>query len=166
MASALTLWRRLVGSSGPSAPTAWLKGTDWLDWGAPYNIIAGESHHAATLKRLTGPVRESGYCRPVLVRLRREPRNEYDQNAIAAYVAGRVVGHLRRDLAAVLAPVMDDSDLKAVAVCGVLRGGWPDAPNVGCHLWIDRMIGVDSTLFGSLVDGWRAPWPPDPDELR
>lgn len=44
-----------------------------------------------------------------LVSLVRQPQNQYDSNAVmVANVYGEQVGHIKRDLAAAMAPVMDN----------------------------------------------------------
>jgi SWI/SNF-related matrix-associated actin-dependent regulator of chromatin subfamily A3 len=46
--------------------------------------------------------------------VRRQPRNPYDANAIAVYTpqGGVQVGHIKREVAAVLAPLMDSAGLR------------------------------------------------------
>jgi hypothetical protein len=41
------------------------------------------------------------------VTISRDTRNDYDENAIAVFVQGKKVGHIKRDDAALLAPIMD-----------------------------------------------------------
>jgi hypothetical protein len=61
--------------------------------------VAGESYHRDALARasqsLTAEERTAGRGY-VLARLVREPKNQYDPNAVAVHVEGRLVGHVPR----------------------------------------------------------------------
>jgi hypothetical protein len=139
--------------------------SEWLQWPAPANIVAGESHHVRALEGLTGKPREAGYCKPVVVVLEREPHNKYDDNAVVALVDGHAVGYLRRTIAAIVGPQMDSAGLRMLTVAGALRGGWSDAPNVGCHVWLDRSIGPTIAFAPDMCTEWVAAWPPDWEEF-
>lgn len=45
---------------------------------------------------------------PVPVELVREPNNPFDLNAVGVHVEGRMLGHLPRDIAAIVGPKLDD----------------------------------------------------------
>jgi hypothetical protein len=94
----------------------------------------------------------------------REPANPYDGNAIGVEVAGRVVGHVRRAIAAQLAPALDVGRCPRFTVCGVIRGGSDEAPSLGVHLWLDRRLsdGPDVNLEEGLLE---VGWPPGEREL-
>jgi hypothetical protein len=141
-------------------PRDWIERHAWLSWEAPRNYIAGEASYLKALERLTGPPCPDGYCLPVVVRLVREPRNEYDANAIRAEVAGTRIGYLRRHLAAQLAPGIDRARMTEFHVAGLLRGGSTRTPNVGCHVWLDRSVTDDGPAITlPQEDEWTVPWP-------
>jgi hypothetical protein len=58
---------------------------------------------------------------PFAVYFKREPKNQYDPNAIAVFVAGgnflenMHIGYLRKELAAVLAPKLDNGEAQLPA---------------------------------------------------
>jgi hypothetical protein len=127
------------------------------------NHVAGESHHEAALRELTGPPRANGYLVPVEVVCVREPRNEYDRNAFRVEVGGRQVGHLRATIAAQLAPALDRTRCSSFTVCGVLRGGSRSARNVGVHVWLDRRT-TPGPVIQQLDHGGEVSWPPHHEE--
>ncbi|MFE4078262.1 HIRAN domain-containing protein [Paenarthrobacter sp. YIM B13468] len=63
--------------------------------------------------------------------LLREPKNEWDADAVAVYGKGRKVGHLSAAKAAALAPIFDALDYDAFRV-----GGASVSPN-SSNLWVD-----------------------------
>lgn len=141
----------------------WTERSVWIEWEPPRNFVAGESHHIDALSALTGPVRKNGYLVPVSVRFVREPHNPYDSNALRAEVEGRLVGYLGRALAAQVAPVVDRFGCREFSVCGVIRGGEPDAPNIGVHIWLGRRTAAGPEF--NLVDhGGEVGWPPGAHE--
>lgn len=89
--------------------------------------VVGESFHQPELRALVddapGHVRVPSYA--ILVP---EANNPYDENAVAVWVAGLLVGHLSRDDAAALRPgivrLVEETD-QAVAVEAVIVGGGP-----------------------------------------
>jgi HIRAN domain len=116
----------------------WAESGEWLTWGSPRNLVAGESYHLGELQSLCGEPTENGYLQPVEARFIREPSNPYDPNAWRVEVAGIPIGHARRELAAVLSETLDRVGCSSFNVCGVLRGGSFDAPNIGVHVWLER----------------------------
>ena len=153
-------WKRR-SSAGPLVIAEWLISHEWLRWDAPRNYIAGEASYAPALTALTGPICANGYCRPVVVRFTREPRNTYDRNALRAEVAGQHVGYLRRHLAAELAPALDRGGCSSFEVPGLLRGGSTRARNVGCHVWLNRCLRPAGLAIELPRDDpeWVVPWP-------
>jgi hypothetical protein len=99
--------------------------------------IAGLSFHAANLKAIIGHTERSGSGWTLTATLVREPANEYDPNAIAVWVGDRQIGHINRDDAADLAPLIDR----------VEAAGW--RASCSCHLWGGR-----DDVFGG--DVWLA----------
>jgi hypothetical protein len=61
----------------------------------------------------------------------REPKNNWDANAVAVYGKGRKVGHLTEAKATALAPVLDQLAFDAYRV-----GGAPPAAN-SIRMWVD-----------------------------
>lgn len=67
------------------------------------------------------------------LRLIREPDNRYDRNAVAVWCNGKKIGHLSRELAADIAPLMD----KGIDVGGTIEqitGG--GGKNYGCNIQV------------------------------
>lgn len=148
-----------------AAPTDWIGRELWREWEPPRNLIAGEQSRQEALTAIVGRPCDTGYCKAVVVELVREPKNEYDANAIAAHVEGRQVGYLRRELAEQLAPALDRARSKGFAVPGIIRGGRVvNAPSLGCHIWLDRPLQAGISL--DLHDvGYEVAWPPRSDEV-
>lgn len=138
----------------------WRDGNAWLKWEAPRNFVAGESHY---MPELTGEPRESGYLIPVEVVFVREPTNRYDPNAWRAEVDGSVIGYARRNIAAQFAAALDPHGLTTLTVCGVLRGGSLDAPNLGVHVWPERRPCPGPELH-QVDEALSVPWPPSGTE--
>lgn len=61
----------------------------------------------------------------------REPKNEWDANAVAVYGKGRKVGHLTEAKATAFAPILDELPFDAYWV-----GGAPPADN-SIRMWVD-----------------------------
>jgi HIRAN domain len=159
----MPFWRRSAQLSPANVAADWRKG-EWRTWPSPRNFIVGESRYVDALASLAGPPCATGYCIPVEVVLIREPRNQYDANAIRAEVRGRQVGYLARHLAAQIAPALDRARVRQFVVCGVVRGGWDDAQNFGVHIWLDRRVDAGPEITqADEVGGVR--WPPDDDEI-
>jgi len=150
----------------PSANVAsdWARAGYWLTWEAPRNLIAGESHYADALATLAGPPREQGYLLPVEVVFIREPQNKYDGNALRAEVAGQHIGYLRRNIAGQLAGPLDAVGCQRFSVCGLIRGGLPNAPNLGVHVWLSRRLSSGPEIALADDAGSVRNWPPRDDE--
>src|ERR1700749_1119528 len=100
--------RRRSALSPANVAADWIDREAWRAWEAPSNHIAGESSYAKALRKLVGPECDQGYCVFTAVELIREPRNRYDANALRAEVRGKHIGYLRKEIAAQLAPVLDE----------------------------------------------------------
>ena len=107
-----TFFSRLKSGNKLSVP-AWAS-TDgwWWTEEPPLNIVAGESFYEAALSKIVNRPRETGWLVPLDLVLQREPRNKHDKNAIAVKTGtvrrpGEQLGHVARDWAAWLAPVLD-----------------------------------------------------------
>lgn len=149
----------------PNVNEDWVETEAWLRWEPPRKLVVGESNYQPALRALCGERREAGWCRAAEVTFVREPDNAYDANAVAATVAGRVVGYLPKRLVAGLAPQLDEFGLEEFTVCGVVRGGWSDSAMFGCHVWADRrpVAGPPMSVEGD--DDFAGNWPPDQEEL-
>jgi hypothetical protein len=98
----------------------------------------------------------------VEAKLRREPRNPIDKNAIRIEVRGELVGYLARELAEQMSPVLDKVNCREFAVAGIIRGGSSRAPSLGVHLWLGRRLssGPNIQLDDTLTDQFLIAWPP------
>lgn len=141
----------------------WREGQAWLAWEAPRNFVAGESHYMPALRELAGEPRQNGYLIPAEVVFVREPTNRYDSNAWRAEVEGRHIGYAARHIAAQLTQGFDPFRLSSFTVCGVLRGGSLDAPNIGVHIWPDRRP-CPGPEIRQVDDALAVSWPPSPGE--
>jgi hypothetical protein len=89
---------------------------------------------------------------------RREPNNPHDLNAIGVWVAGMQIGHVNRDDAIALAPLLDDLEsagCRATCRCRIYGG---DNGIFGADLWVlanSRLTGWVSRQ----VAAWRSPEP-------
>jgi HIRAN domain len=137
----------------------WAKSGEWLEWGPPRNLVAGESYRLGELRSLCGELAENGYLLPVEARFVREPLNPYDSNAWRVEVAGVHVGYARRELAAVLSEALDPVKCSSFNVCGLLRGGSFDAPNIGVHVWLERRTSEGPEIVFD-DDVREVAWPP------
>ena len=93
----------------------------------------------------------------------REPDNHYDANAIRAEIRGKQVGYLARQIAAQVAPPLDQASVTSFSVCGVIRGGSVRAPNLGVHVWLDRLTSPGPEIH-QLDSSGDVSWPPRPEE--
>ena len=156
------LFSRKPGLASANVPQGWTEQREWLAWDPPRNLIRGESHYQKALRTacgMTGMPRHQGYLKPVSIDLIREPHNEYDRNAFAAFIANEKVGYLAREIAAQLAPALDKYKISTVRVCGVIRGGSSNAPSLGIHVWLDRRPVAGHALLQA-DSSHIVPWPP------
>lgn len=143
----------------------WAEGSEWREqWDMPLNLVR-EGYYQEALVRLCGRVRAQGYLIPVESVLVREPQNPHDRNAIRVEVRGAMVGHIRREVAAVLGPALDRMRLPSMTVCAVIRGGGPEWENLGIHLWMDRRLSPGPGLeFSGDLAIVTIGWPPHDGE--
>lgn len=144
----------------------WSAGEEWRHWEAPSTFVVGESHYAAALHDLAGMPRRGGYLIPVAVSIVREAENPYDHNAFRVEVDGRQVGHIARHIAAQLAPSLDRAGCTQFSVCGLIRGGSLQAPNLGVHAWLGRRLSPGPEIVQLDGIGLVEAWPPRLDEGR
>jgi hypothetical protein len=155
------LFRRRLPLAPPNVPPDWVATDAWREWEAPKDLTRGGYDHMEALAALAGRPRPGGWLLPVAATLVRDPH--HDAIAIRVEVADRQVGRLAAILARQLAPRMDRDGIRGFAVCAVIRGGSPESPGLGVHLWLGRRPaqGPELLLDGELGD---VPWPPDPGE--
>lgn len=80
----------------------------------------------------------------------RDPRIQYDGNAIGIQIGGRPVGHLSREDAARYAPVFDEAKCPAVAVDAVIRGGWDRGGSDQGHYGVSLDLPTPEELIADL----------------
>ena len=102
----LRLLRGGTASPREARLPAWAAAGEWRSWESPRNWIRGEGSRQTAIAQLAGGRTANGRLRPVVVELRREPGNQHDKNAVAAYVDGIRVGYVAREVAATLSPWM------------------------------------------------------------
>jgi hypothetical protein len=154
-------WRRKAEPERPAVPADWIAAQRWIAWEAPRNYVAGEHSYRRALAKLAGPTCEDGYCLATEVVFVREQGNAYDPTA---EVRGQHIGYLRRHPAAQVAGSLDR--VRSFAVCGLIHGGSTDAPNLGVHVWLDRVLTPGVALNLPPDDEWSVPWPPHDRELE
>lgn len=132
--------------------------------------VKGESYHQAELERVAGPKDAEGKQHLVGVTLRCEPENPHDSNAVRVEVMGLLVGHVPRDIAAILSEPMRRSFGGVVEARGMIVGGWK-APerdrfgdrsegSFGIRVWITTNDTDRLGVFPDDVDPSLAPpWP-------
>jgi hypothetical protein len=124
--------------------------------------VAGLSFHTATLRRITRVSPETqGAGWNVIATLVRETDNPHDSNAIGVWVDGEQIGHVNRDDAVALAPLLDDLEsesCRSTCRCRIYGG---NEGIFGADLWIlanSRLTGWVSRQ----VAAWRSPEPFQP----
>ena len=97
--------------------------------------VAGESFYRAGLERIAGAGDSS---RPLTAHLRPDPDNPYDRNAVRVEIEGEMVGHLPRELAALVAGTLAELDRDGpVTGRAELRGSADSEFGWGVVLWIE-----------------------------
>lgn len=89
--------------------------------------VVGESHHQDALLTISGGQRHYGGVElEAVAELVPDPDNPFDPDAVEVDIDGMVVGHLARDDARLLRPLVDDSLTRhGRATCrATIRGGW------------------------------------------
>lgn len=96
---------------------------EWQKWPGLCDAVIGESFHRAEIEQARRALADGPAGSPVDLVLDREPDNAADENAIkvlAAVADGPIhVGYVPRRLAAEWAPLMDQSSVRLLAVCGL-----------------------------------------------
>lgn len=155
--------RRAPGRAPANVNSDWRRNAEWLTWGPPLNVLR-EGAYQDQIIGLVGKPCKRGYLIPAQVTLVREAHNPHDGNAIRAVINGLTVAYLRREVAAVAGPAMDNAKLDRMTFCGLVRGGCaPHAETIGIHLWLDRRVtdGIEIDFDG--VE-FEVSWPPNAGE--
>jgi len=115
--------------------------------------VKGEASYQKALELIAGPKTDSGHSHDCVGVLVREPKNPYDQNAIAVHAEdGRgnaiLVGYVNRADAARLAPAIDRLNAAGtqVAMEATIIGGWDRGDGDEGHYGI--WLRYDPTDFG------------------
>ncbi len=107
----------------------------WLVVSAP--IFGLKYYHKDVLKYVSGGIKP--------LEIKREPNNQYDENAISFYFGSKIIGHLQKEIAAIIAELPDDIPLE----CSVRRVYVSDDSSVN----IDVAVFVQTKLpISELVD--------------
>jgi very-short-patch-repair endonuclease len=97
--------------------------------------VAGESFYRAGLERIAAA---GDPYRDLTAQFRPEPENPYDRNAVRVEIEGEMVGHLPRDLAALVSGSLSElSKTGPVTSRAELRGSAGSEFGWGVLLWID-----------------------------
>ena len=131
-----------TGDIVASTPPNW-RDLDPDSWERAAPVVRGESFYQTALVQMFGGPRPEGHRHLVDVELVRDPSNRYDSNAVKALVLGQLVGHLRRDMAAVVAGKMDAQGIQTIVVAGEVVGAFRDGASYGVRIWERRVIRVD-----------------------
>lgn len=118
---------------GPIAdtPADWSESGVGAEWEPPLWAVAGESHHRESFDALLGPTADGLY--PTTATLVRDPANQHDPNAIKVEVDAKLVGYIKKELAAVLAAPLDDAGSRTLLVPAVV---FADQQQDSRHVWL------------------------------
>jgi len=87
--------------------------------------VVGESHHQAELEQLCGGKCDDGHNLATAAVLVANPENPYDANAVEVRIGGLLVGHLARDVAANISPILQSkAHRQSREVPARITGGW------------------------------------------
>lgn len=134
-------WRKSTAKLEPTTPSGWSDVTFGL-WEEPEAVIRGESFYQDALVTMFGPPSHDGHQQLVEVQLTREPDNPHDPCAVKALISNHQVGHLAREIAAIMGPKMDAQRIVSLVVPGLVLGAFDDGPNYGVRIWGRRIIQV------------------------
>lgn len=95
--------------------------------------------------------------------LRREPKNEYDPNAVAVFYGTLQLGYIKRGIAAHIAPVIDGGERYRARIAS-LTGGGADK-NRGVNIFVERDLSVTIAARESSTAPARTRWDGDADRI-
>jgi len=124
--------RRFTGGSGQR---------EWIVPEGPYTEVAGVFHHVADLGKVFGRVDEA-LIEDMPATLVRDPRNQYDPNAVEVRIRGALAGYLPREMAAAWSARLAEADARGLTVRAKAHVWYRWArnesrPGAYVHLWID-----------------------------
>lgn len=115
--------------------------------------VRGESQYEAAFDAALGRRNEDGARgSEITVVLRHDADNPYDPNAVAVLLGGQVCGHVAREAAPVLAPVVDAvvAAGKVPACQAILSGGWDRGGGDRGHYGIELDLADPKELLASV----------------
>ncbi len=116
--------------------------------------MRGESYHQEALRALAGDPCERGRFALAPVLFERERDNRYDPNAWKVTINGTLVGHLAKEIAAMISPPLDRERCQGFLLPGIVRGGWLTHPNYGVFVWGEhRLSAAPALVFPELAIG-------------
>lgn len=130
----------------PNVGVGWENPEVYESWDWPVSVVAGESHHAAELRSLTGPPIENGYAVPVPVELILEPTNQYDPNAVRVEIRGLLVGYINGKDAPAVGSRMRSVGVDRITLAGLLKGGALNMQFVGVLIWPTKRLTAAPSL--------------------
>lgn len=149
---------------GPIAdtPPDWAQSKVWADWEPLLWAVAGESHHRESFDALLGSTGDGLF--PKIAALVREPTNQHDPNAIKVEIDTRLVGYIKKELAAAFARPLDDAGCRALLVPAVIFAD-PQQDSRHVWLWLRRRLsdGPDLPIPVEFADANEV-LPPSDDE--
>jgi hypothetical protein len=96
--------QRITAPAAATAPADVYRKVEVSYLPGSYEIpVAGLEHYAEAVRETIAAVTAGAEPDAILIR---EPGNPYDRNAVGVHMAGGQVGHVPRDIAAVLAPAL------------------------------------------------------------
>ena len=98
--------------------------------------IVGESHYQHNLEAICGPRKEHGEALEIEACLILEDHNQYDSNAIRVDIAGRTVGHIKKEWAPQLRAqlkVIDRPKPYKITCNAKIVGGWSNKKSQGFY---------------------------------
>ncbi len=153
----------------PNVASGWKESKDWASWEPPLNAVHGASHRQDALWSICGSqgLKRGGYTTFADVLIAREPNNPVDRSALRVTVDDLHVGYVAREIAEQLSPGLDKAKVRDFTVPGVVRGGSPEAPSLGIHLWLSRRItsGPEISIADDVArsERFRVAWRPVTD---
>lgn len=147
------LRRIFGGETSRQSPAEWVT---TLAMGGREHVLqtVGESHYQGSLEWACNGTNADGPNNPrVLAQLAPEPGNRHDRNAVRVQVAGRLVGYLDREDAAMYQPVLLRLARGGVLTCEArIKGGYTTDRGLRASLGIELFVGTPEELAAGLED--------------
>ena len=149
----LQVGRRLGDPIRANTPRDWLEKEEWYQWGRPEDLVVGESFYQDGLRSATECPVPIACVHPVNVVFKRDPSCPHDSNALMAVANSYLCGHLPRELAAVVSPIMDEAGVDEIVFAGIFTG----IRQLRLEVWPNRPI-TDGFRIQNDWDERRATW--------